>query len=216
MYWLNRNQLIFKDGILYYSWLHRPWCELCLVVPEVLRPFIPYHSHAGAGVGHFGRNRLLQRLRRTFFWYGLHNDAVMYVASCSKCLKNKKRRKKPKAKLGSYTPGLVNQRLHLDIYGPINPKSEKGNRYILTMIDGFSRFVQMASINDHTAETVAESMIAKWISVFGFPLEIYTDQGREFQSELMSVFCEKFENLKIPKSQIIGKSKVIHQISNLA
>ena len=81
MYWLNRNQLIFKDGILYYSWLHRPWCELCLVVPEVLRPFILYHSHAGAGVGHFGRNRLLQRLRRTFFWYGLHNDAVLNVCS---------------------------------------------------------------------------------------------------------------------------------------
>lgn len=64
------------------------------------------------------------------------------------------------------------------------------------MIDGFSRFVQMAPISDHTAETVAKEMINKWISVFGFPTELYTDQGREFQSELMNVFCQKFEIAK--------------------
>ena len=200
MYWLCKDQLIFKNGILYYSWLNRPWCQPCLVVPEVLRPFVLYHSHASPGLGHFGRDRILQRLRRSFFWYGMHDDAVQYIKSCETCLKNKKTKRKPRAKQVLYSPGYVNQRLHLDIYGPINPVTNNGNKYILTMIDGFSRFVQMAPLNEHSAEKVAASMIEKWISVFGFPTEIFTDQGREFQSNLLSTFCKQFEIAKLRTS----------------
>lgn len=196
-YWMCREQLKFVNNVLYYAWLDKSWGnELCLVIPKVLRPFVLYHSHASRGTGHFGRDRLMERMRRSFYWYGMSMEAERYVQTCAVCLKNKKRSRKFRARRVAYSPGYVNQRLHLDIFGPIAPISGQNNRYILTMIDGFSRYVQMAPLTEHTAETVAQAMIDKWISVFGFPMELYTDQGREFQSDLMKVFCRQFEIAK--------------------
>jgi hypothetical protein len=46
--------------------------------------------------------------------------------------------------------GFPMERVHLDILGPFNP-SENGNRYILMMVDQFSKWVEMAVIPDQSA-----------------------------------------------------------------
>ena len=45
-------------------------------------------------------------------------------------------------------------------------------------------------LKDHTAFAVAEAILENFISRFGVPMEIYSDQGREFQSKLMSEICK--------------------------
>ena len=82
----------------------------------------------------------MQRLRRSFYWYGMHQDAIQYVSTCNVCKKVKKQSRKSKASLVNFAPSYVNERLHIDIYGPLST-SKEGNKYILTMADGFSRFV---------------------------------------------------------------------------
>jgi transposase InsO family protein len=39
-----------------------------------------------------------------------------------------------------------------------------------------------------STETVAEAFFNKWISRFGIPEKIITDQGRQFESQLFTAF----------------------------
>jgi hypothetical protein len=43
------------------------------------------------------------------------------------------------------------ERVHLDILGPFNT-SEDGNRYVLMMIDQFTKWVEMAAIPEQSAK----------------------------------------------------------------
>ena len=45
-------------------------------------------------------------------------------------------------------------------------------------------------MSDHTALTVADKLATEFISRFGVPNQIHTDQGREFESELFSELCK--------------------------
>ena len=44
------------------------------------------------------------------------------------------------------------ERVHLDILGPINPKTKSGSSYILVMIDQFTEWVELAALPAQNAE----------------------------------------------------------------
>lgn len=66
------------------------------------------------------------------------------------------------------------ERVHLDILGPFNT-SEDGNRYVLMMIDQFTKWVEMAAIPEQSALTIAEKFVVYFVVTFGCPLEVHTD-----------------------------------------
>jgi hypothetical protein len=73
----------------------------------------------------------------------------------------------------------------MDIIGPL-PPTEKGNRFILTMCDAFTRWTEAVALPDQTAESVAKAVVDHIIAVHGVPESILTDQGRNFESSLMA------------------------------
>ena len=68
------------------------------------------------------------------------------------------------------------KRVTVDIVGPIEPRSEKRNRYILTMIDYATRYPE--------TERVAEALVEMFSRV-GIPDEMLTDCGSQFTAEVM-------------------------------
>ena len=110
---------------------------------------------------------------------------------CSRCRPEKKASKAARGALGVYHAGAVMERLHIDILGPF-PKGSKGNRYILMVICQFTKEVYP----DQTAEQVAKVVVDNFISRFGIPTMIHTDQGANSTSALFHGVCNLLEIVK--------------------
>ena len=91
-----------------------------------------------------------------------------------------------------YRVGAPLDRIATDIFGPL-PKSKAGNVFILVVQDYFTRWVEMYAIPDQTAETVAGKIVNEFISRFGAPLELHSDQGRNYTSDLFKQMCSLLE-----------------------
>ena len=55
----------------------------------------------------------------------------------------------------------------------------KGNRYVLVMVDCFSRWTEACPLPDKTALAVADAFFQHIVYRFG--MLIHSDQGREFE-----------------------------------
>lgn len=78
--------------------------------------------------------------------------------------------------------------IHVDIVGPLPPSN--GNRYLLTIVDRFSRWPEAIPLENMTAHSVAKAFYETWIARFGVPETITTEQGRQFESELFRELSE--------------------------
>ena len=72
----------------------------------------------------------------------------------------------------------------VDLVGPISPVSEKGNRYILTIVDFATRYPEAVALPKIETERVAEALLEVFSRV-GFPREILSDRGTQFTSDMM-------------------------------
>ena len=73
------------------------------------------------------------------------------------------------------------QRLSLDFKGPL-PPSNKGNRYLLTIIDEYSCFPFAYACRDMTSGTIIHCL-NHLFSIFGMPDMAHNDRGTDFLSE---------------------------------
>uniref|UniRef100_A0A146QJK2 Pol polyprotein n=1 Tax=Fundulus heteroclitus TaxID=8078 RepID=A0A146QJK2_FUNHE len=122
-------------------------------------------------------------------------DVHLFVKMCPHCSACKSTGPKKRAKLQGYQVGAPLDRLHLDILGPF-PVSSSGNKYILVIIDQFTRWVEAFPIPDQGAETTAKKLVYDFIARFGAPLELHTDQGRNFESSLFRNVCRLLQITK--------------------
>ena len=79
-----------------------------------------------------------------------------------------------------------------DILGPVTLAKMSRARYILVKSDLFTKNAETVALQDMTAATVANAIIDEWIMKFGAPDVIHTDQGSNFNSELMQDVCRIF------------------------
>ncbi|CAC5392819.1 unnamed protein product [Mytilus coruscus] len=77
----------------------------------------------------------------------------------------------------------------MDIMGPL-PRSIQGNNYLLVIGDYFTKFVHAIPLKSQEAEVVAQTLVNSFISIFGVPSQIHTDQGADFESQLFQELCK--------------------------
>ena len=185
--WLCRNQLHLKHGVLFYLWIDRIDHKLVLVVPQTLQEEILHFWQDTITTRHLGVDKTLLRAKHSFLWYGMSRDVKFYVSSCRVCSMNKRPNVKPKANLKLYHAGFPMDRVHIDLLGPFMVSSQ-GNRYILMMIDQFTKWLEFAPIPHQNAELVAQNFLPHFVVSFRCPLEVQTDQGKQFDGNLFKTF----------------------------
>ena len=68
-------------------------------------------------------------------------------------------------------------------------ETDAGNRYILVMIDVFTKYTVAVAIQDQTARTAIDVFTEHWLLKFGAPHRLLTDQGANFESQAFKNLC---------------------------
>ena len=81
--------------------------------------------------------------------------------------------------------------VHMDMLGPF-PPSEQGNKYILVMVDQFTKWVEIHALPDITTVQTTKCAVDQFFSRSGTPLQIDTDQGGNFDGNVMKALCHLY------------------------
>ena len=196
-FWQNKDLLTVNDGVLYYKWVTLNGDKQLIVIPSKLRDECLELAHDNVTSGHYGQHGTFKRLIASVFWKGMRQDTTKYVQRCHECSVNKKPSRKSRYSLRSYHAGYPMERVHLDILGPLD-ETVSGNRYILVMVDQFTKWVELEALPEQTAELTAKAAVNRFFTCLGCPSVIHTDQGRNFDSNLFKSLCK---SLQIAKSR---------------
>ncbi len=63
-------------------------------------------------------------------------------------------------------------------------------KYLLTIEDGFSRFLMAIPVPNKNAETLAEAMLERFIPVLGIPQQLHSNNGLELCNRVWESLCE--------------------------
>ena len=155
-----------------------------LVVPKLFRERALLGCHDD--VGHQGILRTLSLLRERFYWPGMQEEATQHVLKCSRCL----RRKTP-PQVAPLQPILVTQPLELVHMDYLSLEPSKGNiENVLVITDHFTRYALAYPSKTQTAQATARILWDNFICHYGFPEKFISDQGRNFESDLIKELCK--------------------------
>ena len=195
-YW---DALFIKNGVLYKKW-ESPNSKLEIfqvVVPRNRIKQVLEAAHDSPSGGHFGVNKTLDKIRRRFYWASCKQDVEDWCRTCKVCNARKGPSGKGKSPLQIFNVGSPFDRVQMDILGPL-PISSSGNRFLLVVIDCFTKWVEAFPLKNCRARTIAEVFVNQLVSRHGVPLEVHTDQGKNFESK---IFKELVNLLGIKKTR---------------
>ncbi|XP_047025498.1 uncharacterized protein LOC124634121, partial [Helicoverpa zea] len=154
-------------------------------IPKILR-----ENHDIPIAGHLGSSRMYSRIKEQFYWKGMRSDIENYIKKCKSCQENKALRKLNRAPMEITTTSTAPfQRIALDIVGPLPESGTAKLKYILTIQDDLSKYSVAYPLRSTTAEESADCLI-HFVSLFGIPKSILTDQGTNFTSDLFKTTCQ--------------------------
>lgn len=82
-----------------------------------------------------------------------------------------------------YNVGSPFERIQVDILGPF-PVTTLENIYLFVIVDCFTKWPEAIPLRSKKVTTIAEVLGSQVFSRHGIPLELHTDQGRNFESKL--------------------------------
>ena len=191
--WYQWPRFEIRQGLLKrrFETIGPPFVRWQVVWPQSLRDELLKIVHSGPTAGHMSRSKTAIAIQSRAYWPSWSSDLDKYLKTCAPCAQYHRGRPPRQAKLQSPLVGEPWERVSIDITGP-HPCSSRGNKYILTLVDHFSRWAEAVPLYNHTSAVVAKALVNNVFSRFGAPMQILSDQGPEFESELFSQLMRWF------------------------
>ena len=175
------------NGVLYYRseppGKGRPL--ITLLLPEPLHREVLRNAHDSAFGGHAGVGKVQAAVAEMFWWPSMLNDCAEYVLSCDRCQKMKTSNK------GGANPIIplpaeqfFGGRVHIDLLGRFEGLGRA--KYVMICTDAFSKFAEFIPLESKSASEVAEKFFEHWVLRHSAPVQVVSDQGKEFRNILMA------------------------------
>lgn len=179
--------------------------------------FIINDYHLLPTSGHAGVRRMVNNLKRKYYWPEMEKDVNDFVTKCEKCQKAKYSQKTKEPMVITTTATYAFEKVFLDLVGPLD-KDIDNNNYILTLQCELTKFVEAYPLNNKETVTVARAFVNNFILRFGIPKIIASDKGTEFMSSTMTEVCKLLKIEKLNSTsyhhQSIGSLENTHKHLN--
>jgi hypothetical protein len=129
-------------------------------------------------LGHFGEQRTLAEIRRTYFWHNRIANVKAVIKGCQQCqlVRSSSSIRSGDEQLKSIHVCDLFHRVALDTTGLL-PETKLGNKYILVAIDHYSKWCEAKAVVDHGAKTAAKFLEDEIICRYGVPKFVLTNNG---------------------------------------
>jgi hypothetical protein len=160
----------------------------CSVHPDKRQELL-HNQHL---LGHFGTAQIVQGLiNQGKYWPSMRHDATELVKACIQCQRYNIGRHGFHP-LKSITADLPLDHMAMDLKEL--PVSKSNCKYMLVLVDVFTRFVFLRPLKNKSAKVVSASLFEIFCDI-GFPKILQSDNGREFVNDVNARFC-KFSRIE--------------------
>ncbi len=165
-------------------------------VPKKFRKLILSECHDSlSSGGHLGRDKTKDKVRERYYFPRMDQFIDLWIKTCPVCLATK--RKHPTnlvVPLGSINATHTWDLVSIDLWDA-GVLSGRGHKYVLTVIDVFSRFAFAIPIKNKKAITIAGKLHKHIFAYFGDPKRLHSDNGAEFCNTILDAIC-KFKGIE--------------------
>ena len=177
-YWPYRSEITFVEELLMYG--------ARVIVPASLRLDMLDRLHEG----HQGINKCRLRPQQSVWWPGLSRQISELISNCRTCCQLSENHPEPLQP--SHMPDGPWLKLATDLF------EYQRNSYLL-LIDYYSRYIEIAKLNDTTSATVITHMKSIFAR-FGIPQSVISDNGPQYSSREFATFAHEYGFTHIPSS----------------
>ena len=162
-----------------------------VVIPESLLTSVLHHHHGHVLSGHLGYKKTLHNILRNFWRPGLGRLTRRWIGACLVCA-----RRKPRRRFGTTPPGVLTSRfpwdlIAFDTVGPL-PLSARKNRWVLTVVDTFTRYPIAVPLPSLHADVIARALFDHVFSIHSCPRIMLSDNATTLCGEVVSSLCRIF------------------------
>ena len=162
--------------------------EQVVVVPESEGYPLAVELHS---LVHASADRTLGLAETRFWWPRMRKDIERANLACDACDTDRRPNPTPCAPTEQLPVMEPFEMVYVDIVGGQSALAGSGeNKYILSIIDSFTGWAEASPMPDQTADTVFKTFFREWVSRYGWPNRIHTDQGAQFESGLFKRMCD--------------------------
>jgi len=151
-----------------------------IIVPEAIAWTLVESIHKF--LLHFGTDKIANFAKKYFEIGNIDRITRDVVASCETCIATKYYTRPTRGVEYYELPDDKDKTISLDIFGPL-PRTQSSNRYIVVMMDQFSKLVNCYPVTNQKLQTITETIDTEYLEKMPVPETILTDNGGQFLTE---------------------------------
>jgi transposase InsO family protein len=141
-------------------------------------------------LGHQKSKRTEKLIRARCFWPFMKKDIDKHIDQCNRCILAKLPNQRIRTPMATLTATRPLQIVTTDF--TLMDQASNGVENVLVITDVYTKFSVAETTRDQTAKTTARVLKNKFFNVYGVPLSLHSDRGRNFESQVVGELCQLY------------------------
>jgi ribonuclease HI len=180
------DYVLNDEGVLYHVGASngiRKSELLQMVIPSEIKEEIIYSCHDQPQGGHWGFFKTYWKIRRSFYWKGMHRDVFDYCNNCKLCQTGKRSRDNHAPSPGNIEVTHPMHVVSIDLVGKL-PEGPNGEKEIMVATDIFTGYVWASALVKSSAPACALALEEEVFLTAGVCEILRHDRDQRFEGEL--------------------------------